>query len=357
MVVEAARSDGALTALLDELGAAWAELGGGRVPAHFGAAAEEHAALEGGLALVPRPAAGLLEIAGEDRRRFLHGLVTCDVQGLQPGGAIYCLLTSHQGRILADAAVLARPDALWLELPPGRQEAIAAHLGKYVIADRVEIGGRGDRLPLTLVGAPAAAAAGVDSLAGEPWSSVEGEAYGVPVVADRRPLAGLPALTLWVAAPSAGELARRLLDAGRDGGLRPVGWEALEAARVERGVPRWGRDYGEEHFPQEAGLEEQAVSYTKGCYLGQEVIARIHYRGQVNRVLRGVLVEGRGVPPEGSELLYDGRPLGRLTSVVQAPCLGRVAGLAIVHRRGADPGTRVDIAGGGAGEITALPFV
>jgi folate-binding protein YgfZ len=139
-----------------------------------------------------------------------------------------------------------------------------------------------------------------------------------------------------------------------------VGIAALEARRVELGVPRFGRDFGPEHFPQETGLGEQAVSYTKGCYLGQEVIARIHYRGQANRLLRGLrLPPGTTVDAvaDGAELRYEGRPVGTLSSAVRSPALGAPVALAIVHRRGAEPGTRVEVEGGGAAEVVALPFV
>jgi folate-binding protein YgfZ len=179
-------------------------------------------------------------------------------------------------------------------------------------------------------------------------------------LADRRPVWGTPALTLWVGEADVAAFFQRLLEAGRCVGLAPVGLAALETRRVELGVPRFGRDFGPDHFPQETGLGEQAVSYAKGCYLGQEVIARIHYRGQVNRLLRGLLLDERDgsgpLPADGTEVRLEGRPLGSLSSAVDSPALGRRIALAIVHRRGSDPGTRVEVAGGTEGEIMALPF-
>jgi folate-binding protein YgfZ len=165
---------------------------------------------------------------------------------------------------------------------------------------------------------------------------------------------GLPALTLWVAASEAPAFFRRLLEAGRCVGVEPVGFAALETRRVEAGVPRYGRDFGADHFPQETGLEEQAVSYTKGCYLGQEVIARIHYRGQANRVMRGLRLPG-GPLADGTEVAFEDRPLGTLSSAVDSPALGGAVALAVLHRRGAEPGTRVRVPGGEA-EVVSLPF-
>lgn len=340
-------------ALHDELGAEWQEEGGRRVPRRYGPIAEEHGALVEGRAVAWREWVDAVELTGADRRRFLHGYVTCDVQGLDDGASAYGFLTSHQGRVLADLTALAAPDRLLLELPAGSAERVAAHLGKYVIADRVEIRPLPDLEALTLFGATAEAAAGT-ALSPGAGSVAEETVLGVPVLADRRAVHGMPAVTLWVEAGRAAELFRALLDAGRPGGLVPVGLAALEIRRVELGVPRFGRDFGADHFPQETGLEERAVSYTKGCYLGQEVIARIHYRGQANRLMRGLLLDGEP-PPDGTEVSLEGRPLGTLSSAVESPATGRAMALAVLHRRGAEAGTRVRLPVGEA-IVSALPF-
>jgi folate-binding protein YgfZ len=147
---------------------------------------------------------------------------------------------------------------------------------------------------------------------------------------------GAPAWTLWVSASVAAPLVERLMEEG----ARPVGFEALEALRVEAGIPRFGRDFGPDNFPQETGIEE-AVSYTKGCYLGQEIVARIHYRGGVQNVLRKLVFEGNA-PAQGAALLHDGREAGKATTVASSK------GLGILHRRAAEPGTRLEIEGGGS---------
>ncbi|HEY0553554.1 MAG TPA: glycine cleavage T C-terminal barrel domain-containing protein, partial [Thermoanaerobaculia bacterium] len=125
--------------------------------------------------------------------------------------------------------------------------------------------------------------------------------------------------------------------------------------RAEAGIPRFGRDFGAENFPQETGAEE-AVSYTKGCYLGQEVVARIHYRGGVQKSLRG-LVFDCAAPAPGAALLAEGREAGTVTTVVDSIALGRPIGLAILHRRGAGTGIRLEVAGGGTAEVRDLPLV
>ena len=342
------------TALHSQLGAEWREEGGRRVPIRYGGAGDDYRALLEGRALAWRAWVDAVELTGADRRRFLHGYVTSDIQGLDDGASAYGFVTSHQGRVLSDVTVLAAPNRLLLELPGGSAERVAAHLGKYVIADRVEIRPRPDLHAITLLGAGAERSVGAEGLSPGEGSCAEETLLEVPVLADRRAVWGMPALTLWVAEAQAADVVRRLLEAGRSAGLAAVGLAALEVRRVELGVPRFGRDFGADHFPQETGLEERAVSYTKGCYLGQEVIARIHYRGQANRVMRGLLLEWEA-PPDGTEVSFEGRPLGTLSSAVDSPVMGRAIALAVLHRRGAEPGTRVQLPVGEA-VVSGLPF-
>jgi folate-binding protein YgfZ len=305
-----------------------------------------------------------MELLGADRQRFLNAYVTCEVKALAVGQGAYGFFTSAQGRILADVVVLAHADRLWLELPPGRQAAISEHLRKYILADRVDMRPLDELLPLTLAGPGAAAmlaavAPGLPPPAA-PWSHARAEIRGTETTVQRSERLGVPAWTLWVAAPLAGALREELLvragGAGAGERLLPVGYEALEAVRTEAGIPRFGLDFGPQSFPQETGVEE-AVSYTKGCYLGQEVVARIHYRGGVQKALCGLVFEGSAVPAPGTALLHDGREAGTIGTAVWSPALARPAGLAILHRRAAAPGTRLELAGGGAAEVRPLPLV
>jgi folate-binding protein YgfZ len=126
--------------------------------------------------------------------------------------------------------------------------------------------------------------------------------------------------------------------------VQPVDEEDLEVLRAEAGIPRFGVDFGPENFPKETGLDA-AVSYTKGCYLGQEVVARIHYRGGVQKMMRRLELEGN--PRPGAKLLFEDREAGTATTVVRSPLSGRTLGLGIVHKRAAEPGTRLEVEGGG----------
>jgi len=328
----------------------------------------DYEALRHGCGLADRSAGGRLALLGADRQRFLNGQVTCDVKVLAPGEGAYGFFTSHQGKILADVAVLILEDRLWLELPPGRAEEIAAHLRKYVIVDRVEVLPLDDYRVLTLAGPRAAEVLhnlapdlpGPPELPEHPWSHSPFAELGGGVRLVRQAGLGVIAWSLWTPAELTEELTTRLLAVP---GVRPVGPRALELVRTEAGIPLYGRDFGGDNFPQESGLEEQAVSYTKGCYLGQEVVARIHYRGGVHKGLAG-LVFPAGLPPAGAKLLLEEKEVGTVTTAVESPALGRVIGLAILNHRAAEPGTRLTVvpeagsgASGGPAEVHPLPFV
>lgn len=349
-------------------------------------------ALVEGCGLVERPNVEALEVTGEDRLRFLNGLVTCDVAGLEPGQGVYGFFTGVKGKILADVTVLALDDRLWLELPPGRAGEVKAHCEKYRIVDRVDFAPLA-RTATTLLGPEAEAILGDGvALPEAALSHAAGVAHGVEVRAVREVRFGGAGVSLWTSPDDTEGLVAAL----RAAGATAVACEVLDAWRIERGWPVCGVDYafgsegGGEHFPQETGLGDLAVSYTKGCYLGQEIVARIHYRGGVNRHLRGLRLEkvpgtsekvpgtttgevpgaSEEVPgtPEsekvpgtlekvpGTELTIEGRGVGRLTSVARSPRFG-VIGLAVLHRRGAEPGTRLDLADdAGTAEVVELPF-
>jgi len=315
--------------------------------------AEQYRALREGCGLIDRSWTGRLEILGADRQRFLNAYVTCDVKALQSGDGAYGFLTNPQGRILSDLVVLAHEDRLWLELPPGQTEAVAKHLGKYILADRVEIRPLEDMQPVTLIGPGAAKALGDAALppSGD-WKHARSRVHGTEVALQRAGRLGAEAYTLWVSASISRLLIERLLE---EPGVTPVDFEALEVLRTEAGIPRFGVDFGPENFPQETGAEE-AVSYTKGCYLGQEVVARIHYRGGVQKGLRGLVFDAPA-PAPGTPLLHDGREAGKTGTAVESVALGRPIGLAILHRRAAESGMRLEIAEGRGAEVAELPFV
>jgi folate-binding protein YgfZ len=250
---------------------------------------------------------------------------------------------------------------LWLELPVSCAESIVHHLEKYIIADRVELKKEEDCRALTLLGSRAldllAELAPGEELPQTPWAHGEVGLLGRQLRISTHQGRGLPAFTLWSSAAEASSLVRELLAADTGVDLGPVGCEAVEMVRLESGIPRFGRDFDSQNLPQETGLDE-AVSYDKGCYLGQEVVARLHFRGQASRLMRGVVLDTDNLPPVGVALLADGREAGRLTSVGRSPQLDRVIGLSILQRRATEPGTRLVVEETEReGEVVELPFV
>ncbi|MEO7793226.1 MAG: hypothetical protein ABIV06_00520 [Thermoanaerobaculia bacterium] len=303
--------------------------------------ATDLAALRSGAALFERPA-DLLELTGPDRLRLLQGLVTADVKAAAPGTAVGGFFTSGQGRILADFQLLALPEGCWLVLPAGIGETIRTHLEKYKIASRVEISLVADRSLLELRGPRASevatAAGGLLSAEDEPWTMFAGG--GRLFLLPKASPSGEP-LTSWVRPERSSE-------------VRQVSAAAVELARIEDGELVFGVDFSAENFPQETGREGD-VSYTKGCYLGQEVVARIHYRGGVQRQPRGLRFGGGQAPAAGTELLLEGRAVGRATSVARSLLHGAI-GLGLLHKRGTEIGTMLEVAGGESAEVVALPF-
>jgi folate-binding protein YgfZ len=283
---------------------------------------EQYRALREGCGIAVLSWRGGFELLGPDRHRFLHNYVTCDVKGLAPGASAYAFFTSPQGRILSDARLLAGEERIQIEVDRDQVEPMMAHLRKYILVDRVEIRPLEGMTLVAIVG---------------PRSE---EMLGDPAAQPRSHM-GAPAWTVWTADPETIVGTR-------------ISPEALDILRVESGIPRFGQDFGPDNFPQETGIEE-AVSYTKGCYLGQEVVARIHYRGGVQNLLRGLVFDGDATA--GAQILHDGREAGRATTVVHSPALDRTVGLGILHKRAAEPGTRVEIDGGGSAEVRELPLV
>jgi folate-binding protein YgfZ len=325
----------------------------------------DYEALRHGCGLADRSAGGRLAMTGADRQRFLNGQVTCDVKALASGDGAYGFFTSPQGKVLADVVVLVQEEAIWLELPAGREAAIAEQLRKYIIVDRVEVQPLAGYRVLTLAGPRAtetlrALAPDLAELPARAGSHLPLAELGGGVVLVRQAGLGASAWSLWTPADLTEELTVRLLALP---GVRPVGPRALEVVRAEAGIPLYGQDFGGENFPQETGLEERAVSYTKGCYLGQEVVARIHFRGGVHKGLGGlVFPAGTALPAAGARLLYEEKEVGTLTTAVLSPALGRPIGLAILNRKALTPGTRLELGteegnGGGPAEVHPLPFV
>lgn len=306
--------------------------------------AAQYKAVTEACGLWPDPSREVLVLSGEDRVRFLNGLVTCEVKDLAPGQGTRGFFTEVKGHILSDVVIRAADEHLWLELPGSSASDMVDHIQKYIVADRVEVAAAPDRKALVVLG-PTASRVLAPAVQGErgspaPWSSFTTDLDGRQVLVASDEHFGVTAWTLWTSAADLGGVQENLLGSASVDSIREVGLAAVEAVRIEKGIPRYGPDFGPDTLPQETGLDE-AVSYDKGCYLGQEVVARLHYRGQIARCLRQLRSDAGVAPPGGSRLVLDDREAGVVTSAVASPVSVEVFALAMLQRRALEPGTRL----------------
>jgi folate-binding protein YgfZ len=320
--------------------------------------AAAHAALHAGAGLFALPGRGVLEVRGADRVRWLDGMLTNDVKALAaagPGAGCHALLLTRQGRIVTDLHVLLDAEVVRLELERSFLPGVRDRLLGYVIADDVAFADASEATARLALEGPRArdvlAASGAQAdLAPDAWAERQVAGHAVRVAAYG--FTGLPAFQLFVPAERAAALRADLLAAGAAQGLVEGSPELLECLRVEAGTPWAGRELDESALPAEVRLE-RAVSPTKGCYTGQEVVARMRSRGRVSQLLVGLRLE-RTPPPPRAPLERGGRRVGELTSAVTSPRFGPI-GLGFVQRDLAEPGTDLEV-GGVAARVAALPF-
>jgi len=318
-----------------------------------------------GAALFPMAHRGLLEVRGEDRVRWLDGMISGDVGALVaagPGAGCYATLLTNRGAIVADLHVGLLGETFLLESAREAMPRIRQTLERYIIADDVTLRDLGEEsvswgLEGPLAEAILEAATGdPQRLAEEAWA--ERRIAGHPVRVAAFGFSGESAFQLHMP-PAAADAVLAALDAaarevGLESGLLRGDPAALEVLRVEAGIPLLGAELDEEVLPPEARLE-RAIATGKGCYVGQEIVARLRSRGQVNHLLVGLRIESAELPAVGTTLQAEGRQTGEITSAVVSPSEGPIA-LGYVRRAHAEAETRVDYEGGSA-RVAALPFV
>ncbi len=295
--------------------------------------------------LLDRSDRGVLLVSGPDAAEYLQGQLTSDVEALEAGDGQYAALLDRKGHMQADMRVL-RPGAeeIWVDTEAVALPAVLRHLTMYSIGRDVEVGDRSEeRTILSLIGPRSVEIAGTAPL---PENACEATAVaGVECLA-----AGTrDGVDLIVAVADVERLRGALLE----GGAIEVSPEAVEIIRIESGVPRFGAEMGIETMPAEAGIVERAVSFTKGCYIGQETVARLHYKGRPNRHLRGLRLSAAAAP--GAALRLGEKEVGKLGGSAVSPTLGPI-GLAIL-RREAEPGSELAVGEDGVtARVIDLPF-
>jgi folate-binding protein YgfZ len=292
----------------------------------------QYSALATGCGLVELADWSSVSLTDGDRVAFLHNFCTNDIRRLQPGDACEAFVTDVKGKTLGHCLVTCRDDELVLVTVPGQASRLIEHLDRYLIREDVTL---------------------VDTTAKRRLGLLVGVAPGeISLDAAEHQFA-----CNWLAPRPA-----VLVDVPRDDrfpsdpSITPCDWDALEAVRIEAGFPLLGVDFDATNLPQEIGRDAQAISFTKGCYLGQETVARIDALGHVNRVLVGVQLTGAETPVAGFDLSAGGEVVGRATSIAYSPKLGAPLALAMVRRQSSEVGSRLDGPSGPC-EVVSLPVV
>lgn len=348
-----------------QLGASFEEVTGWEVPAHYGDAAAEYRAVRRAVGLADLSHRGKVRVTGEDRIKWLQSIVSNDVLSLQPGQGCYSSLLNHKGKMLTYFRLYRQPDAVMIEDVGEIGETTYQTLRKFLLyGTKAKMDNCAESWGLLLVSGPQAptvvqSAFGVDVSDLKPVTFVTARIGDQIALVMRTEETGEIDLEVMLPADALPVAWNRLWEAGRSHGIKPVGRQALETLRIEAGLPKAGADLTEEIVPPEANLESKAYSLNKGCYPGQEVMARMDTYGQVRRRLVGLVLDEQTIPPKGAKLLSGDREVGWVTSATFSPLLNRVIAFGFPLRDFAKPDTTLAVEIEGQRHqamVHALPF-
>jgi tRNA-modifying protein YgfZ len=276
---------------------------------------------------------GKIRATGEDRARLLHAMTTNQVEELRPGQGCYAFFLNAQGRILGDVNLLCFEDHLLLDTEPETRQKLFEHLDRFIIADDVTLDDATDRVATIAIEGPEAAAVLAKAGAPIPESPYSFAAWAERIVA-RLNSTGSDGFFIFLPVSQKEETISRLAVAAAT-------QEDARVVRIENGRPRYGEELTERYLVQETG-QLHAVSFHKGCYLGQEIVERVRSRAQIHRVLRRIEIDSSDVPAAGTKLKVDDADAAEIASAVFSPALGRVVALAYVRTPFSEPGTKLD---------------
>ena len=339
-------------------GAILGEYHGAVVPARFSNPRDEHVAVRTASGLFDFSFRAKFAMTGEHRVRFLQGMVTNDVKNLTPGHGTYATMLNAQGHILADVRIYCAEDRFLIDTDADLRAKAMQSLQRYIIADRVAL----EPLPLSALAFQGPRARPllektlhVDLPALEEFDHFSSNYAGFPVRVVRASNTGEEGYEVWVGVKGLAGVWGAACGQAPTYDMLPCGSEALETLRIEAGIPRYGAELAEDTLLLEAGLLN-AVSFTKGCYLGQEIVERARSRGHVNWKLVGLTVDSAQAPAPGEKLIAGEKEIGEITSSCVSPSLGKTIALAYVRREVAETGTRLVLTSGVPAAVTALPF-
>ena len=345
-------------------GAALIEQDGWMLPAHFGDVQGEYRAVRSAGGLIDFAHRGLVQFTGPDRLSFLQGMLSNDMRVLRPFEGAYATILTQQGKVIADVRVLCAMNSFYLDFWESLKDKIFDHLNRYLIADEVEIADRSQEYTIISIQGPQSAAllrritASDVELPVHPKQHAMIDIDGAAVCVVHDSHTGEAGYDLIVPLSAVVKIAQNLTDAGKQCAARWVGEEAQSILRIEAGIPRYGVDFTEDNLLLEVGIDH-AVSFTKGCYLGQEVVERIRSRGHVNKKLFGLLLDDETPSLAGAVIEAAGKPIGVITSSVFSLALKRAVAIGYLNKEYWTPGLEVSIKGDRprSATVTLLPFV
>jgi len=331
------------------MGATIGEWFGCALPSDFGDWREEYRFARESVAVLDKNYRAYLAFRGPDRVRYLNAILTNNIKDLKTGEGVPSLFLSPQGRIQAEIETYAEPERLFCVSYAMIREKLIPALDHYIIMDDVMLTDESSRFGTLSLEGPLAAKvtkqlADID-LGGLPelgWK--EAQMGSIPCRVVRRMPEGIPSAEFVCEQSNLPSLWHLLLGAAKANGGGPAGYTALNALRLEPGIPWFGYDFGEKQIPHEAGLEKSHISYTKGCYTGQEIVERVRSRGQVNRVRALFKLLAPNLPDAETPILSDGKEVGQITRAAQSPFFQSVIAMGYIRRELSLPGTEVLIA-------------
>jgi aminomethyltransferase len=322
---------------------------------NIGDAQAEFRALLSGCGVYALASRVKISLTGKDRVRWLNGMVTNNIRDLAPGRGVYAFLLNPQGHILGDLYAYHRGESLLLDTDQGQTEKLLATLRRYIIMDKVELADASGRLTALGISGPRAQdvlhAAGFEFPDLAPLEFVDLIWREAPLTLARSDNSGIASFELWLAPEHTPALQQELIKAGAE----LVGPAALELLRIASGIPRYGQDIRERDLPQETE-QQRALCFTKGCYIGQEIVERIRSRGAVHRKFTGFLVDGV-LPAAETKIQADGKDVGEVTSVASLPSASgaQLVALGYIRREAVQPGKLLE-AGGAKLSVADIPF-
>ena len=348
-----------------QLGATFEEVAGWEVPAHYGDVAAEHRAVREAVGLADLSHRGKIRVTGDDRVKWLQSIISNDILPLTPGQGRYSSFLTHKGKMLTYFRLYMQTDAVMLEDVGEIGEITFQTLRKFLLyGTKAKMENCAESWGLLLVSGPKAgqviqSAFGVDVTDLKPLTFVTAQIGGNHALVIRTEETGETDMEILL--PAAGLVAAwtNLLETGAQYGLTAIGSHALEALRMEAGIPKAGPDLNEDIVPPEAHLEGKAFSLSKGCYPGQEVVARMDTYGNVRRHLVGIVMKDSTVPPKGAKLFSGDREVGWISSAVHSPQLNHVIAFGFPLRDFSAPGTALTVEIDGTrheATVHALPF-